>query len=86
MLTLIKKTGGSLGLKVKFKFSLSPKANIVMHIHMHGDIYFPFIAIYIHMHGDVSHYRCAYMYSILISSCIKVYQPMIFQGTEIPGI
>ena len=68
---------GSLGLKVKFKFSLSPKVNIVMHIHMHGDIFFLFIAIYIHMHSDVSHYRHAYVYSILKSSCIKVYQPMI---------
>ena len=29
---------GSPGLKVKFKFSLSPETNIVMHIHMHGDI------------------------------------------------
>ena len=54
--------------------------------HMHGDIYFSFIAIYIHMDGDVSHYCHAYVYSILISSCIKVYQPMICQGTEIPGI
>ena len=68
---------GSLGLKVKFKFSLSPEVNIVMHIHMHGDIFFLFIAIYIHMHSDVSHYRHAYVYSILKSSCIKVYQPMI---------
>ena len=29
---------GSRGLKVKFKFSLSPKANIVMYIHIHSDI------------------------------------------------
>ena len=29
---------GSRGLKVKFKFSLSPEANIVMYIHIHGDI------------------------------------------------
>ena len=28
---------GSWDLKVKFKFSLSPEANIIMHIHMHGD-------------------------------------------------
>ena len=75
---------GSPGLT--FKFSLSPEANIVMHIHMHGDIYFLFIAVYIHMHGDVSHYHHAYVYSILISTCIKVYLPMICQGTEIPGI
>ena len=77
---------GSPGLKVKFKFNLSPEVNIVMHIHMHCDIYFSFIAVYIHMHGNVSHYHRAYVYSILISSCIKVYQPMICQGTEIPGI
>ena len=29
---------GSPGLKVKFKLSLSPKANIIMYIHIHGDI------------------------------------------------
>ena len=29
---------GSRGLKVKFKFSLSPEANIVMYIHIHGNI------------------------------------------------
>ena len=29
---------GSPGLKVKFKLSLSPKANIVMYIHIHSDI------------------------------------------------
>ena len=55
------------------------------HIHMHGDIYFSFIATYIHMHGDVSHYSHAYVYSILISSCIKVYKPMICQQGGLPS-